>query len=140
MAERAQETDTIVLTVNGRQLSPSLPPETTLLRYLRDDLRLTGTKNGCGTNHRYRDLHVPTIADASSVRTMIVEKPDPTGPLGAKGISEVATVPLTPAILNAIFDAVGVRVYRLPATSGVIRAALQQGTLPDRAPAALAAS
>ena len=42
--------------------------------------------------------------------------PSPNGPLGAKGISEVATVPVTPAIINAIYDAVGVRITDLPAT------------------------
>jgi CO/xanthine dehydrogenase Mo-binding subunit len=74
----------------------------------------------------YRDLHVPTIVDAPPVRTLIVEKPDSTGPFGAKGISEVATVPLTPAILNAIFDAVGVRIHSLPATPDKILAAMAQ--------------
>ncbi|NIN67434.1 MAG: molybdopterin-dependent oxidoreductase [Anaerolineae bacterium] len=80
----------------------------------------------------YRDLNVPTIADAPAVRTLIIEKPDPTGPLGAKGISEVATVPLTPAILNAIYDAVGVRIYSLPASPARIRAALESRTVPER--------
>ncbi len=80
----------------------------------------------------YRDLNVPTIADAPAVRTLIIEKPDPTGPLGAKGISEVATVPLTPAILNAIYDAVGVRIYSLPASPARIRAALEPGTVLER--------
>jgi len=42
---------TISLNVNGEQISSSLPPETTLLRFLREELRLTGTKNGCSTNH-----------------------------------------------------------------------------------------
>ncbi|MGB3904929.1 MAG: 2Fe-2S iron-sulfur cluster-binding protein, partial [Anaerolineae bacterium] len=42
---------TIPLTVNRKKMSPSLPPTTTLLRFLRDELGLTGTKNGCGTNH-----------------------------------------------------------------------------------------
>ncbi len=74
----------------------------------------------------YGDLHLPTIAETPSIRTLIVEKPDSTGPLGAKGISEVATVPLTPAILNAIFDAVGVRVHSLPATPPRIKAALEE--------------
>jgi CO/xanthine dehydrogenase Mo-binding subunit len=74
----------------------------------------------------YRDLKVPTIMDAPPVHTLIVEKPDPTGPLGAKGISEVATVPLTPAILNAIYDAVGSRIYSLPATPARILAGVQQ--------------
>ena len=41
---------------------------------------------------------------------ILIEDPEPSGPFGAKGISEVATVPVTPAILNAIFDATGVRV------------------------------
>jgi CO/xanthine dehydrogenase Mo-binding subunit/aerobic-type carbon monoxide dehydrogenase small subunit (CoxS/CutS family) len=79
----------------------------------------------------YRDLHVPTILDAPSVRTLIVEKPDSTGPLGAKGISEVATVPLTPAILNAIYDAVGVRIRTLPATPARIKAAMEQSAHAD---------
>jgi CO/xanthine dehydrogenase Mo-binding subunit/aerobic-type carbon monoxide dehydrogenase small subunit (CoxS/CutS family) len=79
----------------------------------------------------YRDLHVPTIMDAPQIRSLIVEKPDSTGPLGAKGISEVATVPLTPAILNAIFDAVGVRIRSLPATPARIKAALEQSVLAE---------
>jgi CO/xanthine dehydrogenase Mo-binding subunit len=79
----------------------------------------------------YRDLHVPTIMDAPSIRALVVEKPDSTGPLGAKGISEVATVPLAPAILNAIFDAVGVRIRSLPATPARIKAALEQSALAE---------
>jgi CO/xanthine dehydrogenase Mo-binding subunit len=60
------------------------------------------------------------------VRTLIVEKPEPIGPFGAKGISEVATVPLTPAITNAIYDAVGVRIFRLPATPARILDGIRQ--------------
>ncbi len=64
----------------------------------------------------YQDLHIPSIMEAPPIQTLMVEKPEPGGPFGAKGISEVATVPLTPAILNAIYDAVGSRIYCLPAT------------------------
>ena len=46
----------------------------------------------------------------------MIEDEDPGGPYGAKGISEVATVPVTPAIINAIYNGVGVRIYDLPAT------------------------
>jgi CO/xanthine dehydrogenase Mo-binding subunit len=74
----------------------------------------------------YGALKVPTILDSPMVRTLIVEKPDPAGPFGAKGISEVATVPLTPAICNAIYDAVGIRIYVLPATPAKIMTSLQQ--------------
>lgn len=89
---------------------------------LQEEYRL---ERGIPKARTYRDLKVPTMMDAPPVRTLIVEKPDPTGPLGAKGISEVATVPLTPAILNAIFDAVGVRIYSLPATPDKVLSGLR---------------
>jgi CO/xanthine dehydrogenase Mo-binding subunit len=62
----------------------------------------------------YRRLGVPTALNATTVRVEIVEDPFPEGPYGAKGISEIATVPSTPAILNAIHNATGVRVYQIP--------------------------
>jgi CO/xanthine dehydrogenase Mo-binding subunit len=59
---------------------------------------------------------VPTPLDVPDIECLIVEVPDPAGPYGAKGVSEPATIPTTPAILNAIYDAVGVRVTQTPAT------------------------
>jgi CO/xanthine dehydrogenase Mo-binding subunit len=59
---------------------------------------------------------VPTPLDVPEIECLIVEVPDPNGPYGAKGVSEPATIPTTPAILNAIYDAVGVRVTQTPAT------------------------
>ncbi len=59
---------------------------------------------------------VPTPQDVPEIECLIVEVPDPAGPYGAKGVSEPATIPTTPAILNAIVDAVGVRVTETPAT------------------------
>ncbi|HEY7270824.1 MAG TPA: molybdopterin cofactor-binding domain-containing protein [Dehalococcoidia bacterium] len=59
---------------------------------------------------------VPSPMDVPEVECLIVEVPDPAGPYGAKGVSEPATIPTTPAILNAIYDAVGVRVTETPAT------------------------
>ena len=50
------------------------------------------------------------------INSIIVEDPDPIGPLGVKGIGEPAMVPTIPAIMNAIYDAVGVRITSLPAT------------------------
>jgi CO/xanthine dehydrogenase Mo-binding subunit/aerobic-type carbon monoxide dehydrogenase small subunit (CoxS/CutS family) len=82
----------------------------------------------------FGELGVPTVWDFSEVRTLIIEKPDPTGPFGAKGISEVATVPLTPSICNAIYDAVGYRAYALPATPARILAGLKQAAA-EAAPA-----
>jgi CO/xanthine dehydrogenase Mo-binding subunit len=59
---------------------------------------------------------VPTPQDVPEIECLIVEVPDPAGPYGAKGVSEPATIPTAPAILNAIVDAVGVRVTETPAT------------------------
>ena len=73
-------------------------------------------KNGIPLARTYKQLQIPSIAQAPPIQTLIIEKAEPGGPLGAKGISEVATVPLTPAILNAIYNAIGVRIYDLPAT------------------------
>lgn len=61
-----------------------------------------------------KDCGIPTIFDMPEIQVIIVEDPEPEGPFGAKGISEVATVPITPAIMNAICDAIGRRVYTLP--------------------------
>ncbi len=59
---------------------------------------------------------VPTPMDVPEIECLIVEVPDPAGPYGAKGVSEPATIPTTPAILNAIYDAVGIRLTETPAT------------------------
>ncbi|WP_142848639.1 xanthine dehydrogenase family protein molybdopterin-binding subunit [Telmatospirillum sp. J64-1] len=59
---------------------------------------------------------LPTALDVPQVTSFIVEDPDPLSPLGAKGIGEPAMVQTAPAILNAIYDAIGVRITTLPAT------------------------
>ena len=69
-------------------------------------------------------LGVPRSTDSPSVRVEIVEDPFPEGPYGAKGISEIATVPITPAILNAIHNATGVRIRTMPVDPGVLKEAL----------------
>lgn len=79
--------------------------------------------------HLTRNLgqcRIPTIRDLPEIECIIIEDPDPNGPLGAKGISEVATVPSTPAIINAIYNAVGVRITSLPATKEKVLAALKK--------------
>jgi xanthine dehydrogenase molybdenum-binding subunit len=60
---------------------------------------------------RYR---MPSIALTPDITPIIVEHPVDSGPYGAKGVGEIVSIPTTPAITNAIFHAVGVRVDRLP--------------------------
>jgi len=58
---------------------------------------------------------IPTSKDVPEVIPIIIEDEEPTGPFGAKGVGEPALIPSAPAILNAIADAIGQRIYDLPA-------------------------
>ena len=60
---------------------------------------------------------LPTSKDVSDIQVIILESHSGKGPFGAKGIGEPPIVATTPAILNAIYDAVGVRIKKTPATS-----------------------
>jgi CO/xanthine dehydrogenase Mo-binding subunit/aerobic-type carbon monoxide dehydrogenase small subunit (CoxS/CutS family) len=75
----------------------------------------TKTLRACGIS----DIRV-----RPEVEIVLVEKPEPIGPFAAKGIAEIALVPTVPAIINAIYDAVGVRITSLPARPEKVRAAL----------------
>jgi CO/xanthine dehydrogenase Mo-binding subunit len=75
-----------------------------------------------------KDYHIPTCADMPEIVPIIVESAEPTGPFGAKGVGEPALIPTAPAILNAIADALGERVYALPANlERVLAAAVAAG-------------
>jgi CO/xanthine dehydrogenase Mo-binding subunit len=56
------------------------------------------------------------IEEVPEIKSLIIEIPEPCGPFGAKEISEVATVPATAAILNAVYNACGVLTFALPLT------------------------
>jgi CO/xanthine dehydrogenase Mo-binding subunit len=58
---------------------------------------------------------IPTSKDVPEVIPIVVEEKEPTGPFGAKGVGEPTLIPSAPAILNAIADAIGQRIYHLPA-------------------------
>jgi CO/xanthine dehydrogenase Mo-binding subunit len=71
--------------------------------------------NGQLINPNLVDYILPSLGDMpATIDTICVEVPDPTGPFGAKGIGESALIPVAPAIANAIYDAVGVRIKDLP--------------------------
>ncbi|MDD5367853.1 MAG: molybdopterin-dependent oxidoreductase [Anaerolineaceae bacterium] len=71
----------------------------------------------------YYQYSIPSFVDCGEIEVHFVEDSPGFGPYGAKGLGESPTVITAPAILNAIYDAIGVRIYSLPATpERVIRA------------------
>jgi len=81
--------------------------------------------NGQMINPNSVDYVLPSLGDMPPViDTIAVEVPDRNGPFGAKGIGESALIPVAPAIANAIYDAVGVRIKDLPIKAEKIYLAL----------------
>ena len=82
--------------------------------------------NGRVMNPTLLDYKVLTAKDKIPIETVIIEPIEPTGPFGLKGIGEPACVPVAPAIANAVYDAIGVRIKDLPLTPEKILAALKE--------------
>ena len=81
---------------------------------------------GLQINPNLTNYIMPTSLDMPEIEVDIVPNYDPTGPFGAKGVGEPTSVPTAAAIANAIFDAVGVRIHALPATSEKVLMALRE--------------
>jgi CO/xanthine dehydrogenase Mo-binding subunit len=79
-----------------------------------------------GRTENLHDYLIPTIGDMPEVVSILIEKPDPEGPMGARGLGEHVLIPTAPAILNAIRDASGARVTRLPALPHRVLAAKRE--------------
>jgi aldehyde oxidoreductase len=77
-----------------------------------------------GKGENLHDYLIPSAGDMPEIESILIEDPSSVGPFGAKGIGEQAVIPTAPAILNAIHDAIGVRIYRVPATPDRVRAAI----------------
>jgi 4-hydroxybenzoyl-CoA reductase alpha subunit len=67
----------------------------------------------------------PTTLDMPEIVTELVEHPDPRGPFGAKEVGQGPLLPIMPAVANAVYDAVGVRIDEVPITPEKILAALK---------------
>jgi 4-hydroxybenzoyl-CoA reductase subunit alpha len=67
----------------------------------------------------------PTPHDMPEVFVELVEHPDPEGPFGAKEVGQGPLLPVTPALANAVYDAVGVRIDEVPITPEKVLKALQ---------------
>ncbi len=82
--------------------------------------------DGLQLNPNLTNYIMPTSLDMPEIDVDIVENFDPTGPFGAKGVGEPTAVPTAAAILNAVHDAVGVRITSLPATSEKVLKAIKE--------------
>lgn len=81
--------------------------------------------NGNIKNRNFSDYIIPTSKDMPNIKSLFVEEDEETGPYGAKGFGEPAMIPTAPAIINAIYDAIGVRIYDLPATCDKVLLAIK---------------
>ena len=83
------------------------------------------TEQGRILNPSFTDYKIPTTHEMGfPVHLEFIETDDPAGPFGAKGVGEPGLVPTAPAIANAIYDAVGVRIRDLPITPEKVLRAL----------------
>lgn len=78
---------------------------------------LIDNRYGRYVNSNFADYHVPVNADTPPIDVLFVNQPDNIiSPTGAKGIGEIALVGVAPAIANALYNATGKRIRRLPIT------------------------
>lgn len=78
-----------------------------------------------GQTENLHNYLVPTIGDMPQIKSILIEKPDPEGPMGAKGLGEHVLIPTAPAILNAIYHATGARITKVPALPHRVLAAIK---------------
>jgi CO/xanthine dehydrogenase Mo-binding subunit/aerobic-type carbon monoxide dehydrogenase small subunit (CoxS/CutS family) len=71
-------------------------------------------EDGQVLNPRFSTYKIPTATEMPPVRSLWVETDDPRGPYGAKGLGEMGLVPTAAAIANAVYDATGARIPRIP--------------------------
>ena len=71
-------------------------------------------EQGIMDNSSFLDYRIPTALDLPMIETVIVEVPNPSHPFGVRNIGETCNIPVIPAVANALYDAVGVRLRHLP--------------------------
>ena len=76
-------------------------------------------------NKGFRSYKISTAADIPKMKTFVVESHESSGPFGAKSVSEIGINGPMPAIANAIYDAIGVRMYEAPFTPEKVYRAMQ---------------
>lgn len=83
-------------------------------------------KDGKILNKSFVDYKIPTSDDMPELVVSFVENPEESGPYGARGVAEPAMVPTAPAIANAVYKAVGIRLSTMPLTPEKVLAAMKE--------------
>lgn len=68
-------------------------------------------------NSDFAEYKMLTALDMPPVKALVIESEEPNGPYGAKEVGEGGIMPVIPAVLNAVYDAIGERIFELPMTS-----------------------
>ena len=85
-----------------------------------------------GRTENLHDYLIPTVGDIPEITSILIEKPDPEGPMGAKGLGEHVLIPTAPSILNAIRHATGARLTKAPALPHRVLAAIEEAALEEK--------
>ncbi len=91
---------------------------------LMEEMTYRGNRNVVHRHPSLLEYKSPTTHEMCRVHTYLIEDPDPNGPFGAKEVGQGPLLPIPPAIVNAVFDAVGVRVDEVPLTPHKVLKAL----------------
>ena len=119
---------------SGRILNPDMAVNqveggvSQMLGFTLSEQMITDARNGVTLNASFLEHKSPTILDSPAIEVIFADVVDPLGPYGAKALGEPPSVGVAPAIANAIYDAIGVRVRELPITP---KAILDQLTLQE---------
>ena len=117
---------------SGRILNPRLATNqveggvSQMLGFTLSEEMLTDSESGVTLNASFLEHKSPTIQEYPPIEVIFADVVDPIGPYGAKALGEPPSVGVAPAVINAIYDAVGVRITDLPATPDKVLDALRE--------------
>ena len=96
-----------------------------MLGFALSEELVTDGPTGVTLNASYLEHKCPTILDYPDIHVIFADVVDPVGPFGAKALGEPPSIGVAPAVVNAIYNAIGIRIYDLPVTPDRILNAIQ---------------
>ena len=107
---------------SGRILNPKLAINqveggvSQMLGFTLSEQMLTDPRNGVTLNASFLEHKSPSLQDFPEMQVLFADVVDPIGPFGAKALGEPPSIGVAPAVANAIYNAIGVRIRDLPLT------------------------